>query len=78
MIGEVFVTDNIEEIEKAEELGFEAPEPVYRKTEILFDIEGVYYAYINVDGNININIHQNVYTLDFNKEIWGQLKEKFA
>lgn len=77
MIAELIICTNFDEMEKAEKLGFDIPEAEYKKSEIIFSISDVYYAYINTDGDINVNICNNIYAIAFNKEIWETLKTKF-
>ena len=60
---------NYAAIEQAESLNFEAPEPEFKEVEINFDITGVTVYYLNMDGNINISLFGELWTIIHTKEL---------
>ncbi len=60
---------NYAEIEQAEKLNYEGPDPKYKEFEINFDISGVNCYYLNMDGNINMSLFGEAWTIMYDKEL---------
>ena len=60
---------NFKEIEQAHQLGYDVPEPESVIIDFNFDITGVVAYYINQDGNINLSLYGEMWTVQFDKAI---------
>jgi hypothetical protein len=63
---------NFREIEQAQQLGYEIPNPEKVIIDFnfdLFDLNGVVAYYINQDGNINISLYGEMWTVQYDKDI---------
>ena len=60
---------NFKEIEQAPQLGYDVPEPESVIIDFNFDITGVVAYYINQDGNINLSLYGEMWTVQYDKDI---------
>jgi hypothetical protein len=60
---------NFREIEQAQQLGYEIPNPEKVIIDFNFDLNGVVAYYINQDGNINISLYGEMWTVQYDKDI---------
>lgn len=79
MIATGLVATNIEEVERAVEIGMSIPDYQYAETTLLFNIEDVKRASISRPKSINLDFGDNdVWTIKFDKEILDKLLKKFS
>ena len=60
---------NFKDIEQAHQLGYDVPEPETTIIDFNFDITGVVAYYINNDGNINLSLYGEMWTVQYDKKI---------
>ena len=60
---------NFKEIEQAHQLGYDVQDPESVIIDFNFDITGVVAYYINQDGNINISLYGEMWTVQYDKAI---------
>jgi hypothetical protein len=54
------------------------PEPTYKKLPLFFDINDVTFAFLNVNRDIVVSIKGEKFSLNYNKELYNRLEEKFS
>jgi hypothetical protein len=64
---------NFKEIEQAHQLGYDVPEPETTIIDFNFDVNGVVAYYINNDGNINLSLYGEMWTVQYDKDIIAAL-----
>jgi hypothetical protein len=64
---------NFKDIEQALKLDITPPEPEFKNVDFTFDINAVAAYYLNQDGNINISLYGEMWTLIYNKKIIVEL-----
>ena len=64
---------NSKEIEQALKLDISPPEPEFKNVDFTFDLNAVAAYYINSDGNINISLYGELWTLIYNKRVIAEL-----
>ena len=65
---------NSKEIEQALKLDISPPEPEFKNVDFTFDLNAVAAYYINSDGNINISLYGELWTLIYNKRVIVELE----
>jgi hypothetical protein len=60
---------NFKDIEQALKLDITPPEPEFKNVDFTFDINAVAAYYINNEGNINISLYGEMWTLIYNKKV---------
>jgi len=65
---------NSKEIEQALKLDISPPEPEFKNVDFTFDLNAVAAYYINNDGNINISLYGELWTLIYNKRVIIELE----
>jgi len=65
---------NSKEIEQALKLDISPPEPEFKNVDFTFDLNAVAAYYINSDGNINISLYGELWTLIYNKRVVVELE----
>ncbi|MDH3321519.1 MAG: hypothetical protein OEM04_00950 [Flavobacteriaceae bacterium] len=65
---------NSKEIEQALKLDISPPEPEFKNVDFTFDLNAVAAYYINSDGNINISLYGELWTLIYNKRVIAELE----
>lgn len=65
---------NSKEIEQALKLDISPPEPEFKNVDFTFDLNAVAAYYINSDGNINISLYGELWTLIHNKRVIAELE----
>lgn len=74
MKAKTILLTNGTEIDQASKLGLEIPELKYRDADFYFDITKVTLFFINDDGEINISIDGDMWTLYHTEELWKALE----
>lgn len=75
----LLLTSNWKEIQQAEKLGLDAPEPITRKADMLFWKSDLKKVILDpADGSILIEFADGAtHELEFDKKIWDELKVYF-
>jgi len=66
---------NQSDIEQAVKLGYEIPEPVTKIIDFNFDLNGVVAFFINFEGNINISLFGEMWTILHDEKIIEALEK---
>lgn len=53
------------------------PEPEYKPSDLLLDIEDIKLAFVNSTGEISIKYHGDNFNLIYSDEVWKKLKQRF-
>ena len=53
------------------------PEPIFKGSDLLLDIENVSLAFVNSTGEISIKYQGDNFNLIYNDEVWEELKARF-
>ena len=69
MRGKTEFLSNLKEIEEATRLGYNVPEEETKIIDFNFDVKGVVAYFINFDGNINISLYGEMFTLQYDEKI---------
>ena len=79
MKARVKIQTNYEEVERIKTLSIPStpPEPIYKKTQFVFDIEDVKLAYITEEGSIFVKIIDEWFDVDYNEDVWNTICDKF-
>ena len=70
------ILSNSAEMQKADEMNLPC-QPIYKKVDLLFDINEVDWATLDADGNIELFVKMTMFTIEFNNDIWSKLKIRF-
>jgi|TARA_R110000823_G_scaffold268097_1_gene388032 hypothetical protein len=65
---------NIKEIDQAIKLGYDVPEAESKIIDFNFDLSGVVAYYLNIEGNINISLYGEMWTIQYDKKILKELE----
>lgn len=66
---------NIDEIEKAQNLGIRIPEPEYTKRPMLINISKIKYARQTLNNCIEIKVDKDYFLIEYSKEIWDAIEK---
>jgi hypothetical protein len=69
---------NSKEIDQARKLDIALPEMEFKSVDFTFDINAVAAYYINNEGNINISLYGEIWTLLYSKKIIEQLDKHLS
>ena len=75
MKGKTEFLSNQSEIEQAVKLGYDIPEPITKIVDFNFDLNGVVAFFINFEGNINISLFGEMWTIMYDKKILEELEQ---
>ena len=79
MKGKTRLLINSEAIDIAIDLGITVPQEEYkRNVDFYFDSNKVDWFLINEEGGLNISVNGSVWSIDFDKDIYNHLIEKFT
>jgi hypothetical protein len=68
---------NLEEIERAAEMGLKPPKPKRQADTLLFRLEDIALAYMSVDGDINVKLSDgDVWSLEYSDDLWNAIKNE--
>jgi len=69
----LFIDQDQEAIEKAQNLGMPEPKPTERPGEFYFDLELVNAAYINQENCIVIYLPSGYWILEYDEKLWNEI-----
>ena len=75
MKGKTEFLSNQSEIEQAVKLGYDVPEPITKIVEFNFDLNGVVAFFINFEGNINISLFGEMWSIMYDEKILEELEK---
>lgn len=73
----IFLTNGFE-IEQATEMGLDVPEKTFETDDFYFRVAMVDFAYRNAKGNINISIHGDIWTLEWNEKLYNDIIKRLG
>lgn len=68
------IVTNIQEIDEAEKLGIEVPEPIIRNEHLYFKKENIDWFFQVTKTEVNISICMEVFTIEVSKEQLTELR----